>query len=86
MTTSQPTLDDVWLLFKETNLQFKETNLQFKETDRKFQETDLKIQETNRSIKELSASQKDFKKLGGRVIFLSIIGLLVNIFYWRKEE
>ena len=52
MTTSQPTLDDVWLLFKETNLQFKET-------DRKFQETDLKIQETNRSIKELSASQKE---------------------------
>ena len=70
MTTSQPTLDDVWLLFKETNLQFQETdrkfqetNLQFQETDRKFQETDLKIQDTNRSIKELSASQKETDRL-----------------------
>lgn len=70
MTTSPPTLDDVWLLFKETDRKFQETNLQFQETDRKFQETNLqfqetdaKIQDTNKLIKELSASQKETDRL-----------------------
>ncbi|MFZ4550119.1 MAG: hypothetical protein ACOYN4_21905 [Bacteroidales bacterium] len=77
MTTAQSTLDDVWLLFKETNLKFQETdrkfqetNLQFQETDRKFQEinlqfqeTDLRIQDTGKLIKELSVSQKETDRL-----------------------
>ena len=45
MSIAQPTLADVWMLFKET--------------DKKFQETDRKFQETERLVKELSASQKE---------------------------
>lgn len=77
MTTSQPTLDDVWQLFKETDLKFQETSrlikdlfISQKETDRKFQETDLKFQvtdgkfqETDRLIKDLFASQKESDRL-----------------------
>lgn len=64
MSNAQPTLDDVWLLFRETerlmkessiemNLRFKETDRQFKETDRQFKETDRKIQAVTESIGRL---------------------------------
>lgn len=38
MSSTQPTLDDVWRLFQETDRQFKETDRQFKETDRRIKE------------------------------------------------
>jgi hypothetical protein len=70
MTTSQPTLDDVWQLFKETDLKFQETGrlikdlfISQKETDLKFQVTDGKFQETDRLIKDLFASQKESDRL-----------------------
>jgi len=67
MSTSQPTLDDIWKLFQETDRQFKETAHQFKESDRKFQETraelrlisletDRQFKETDRKIKQVSES------------------------------
>ena len=56
MATIQPTFDDIWRLFQETNLQFQETDRKFQETDRKFQETDRKFQETDRKIKEMTIS------------------------------
>lgn len=43
MTTAQPTLDDVWRLFKETDRQFKETDRKFKETDRQLKELGKQI-------------------------------------------
>ncbi len=59
MTTSQPTLDDIWQLFHETDRKFQETDRKFQETDRKFQDTDRKFQETDRLSKDLFASKKD---------------------------
>ncbi|MDD2724598.1 MAG: hypothetical protein PHH59_11335 [Methylovulum sp.] len=52
MSYSQPTLEDIWKLFQETDQIFKETARRFQETDLKFQETDRKFQETERIIKE----------------------------------
>jgi len=53
MATIQPTFDDIWRLFQETNLQFQET-------DRKFQETDRKIKEMTISIGRLGNKLGDF--------------------------
>jgi len=60
---NQQAIDQIWamfretdLKFKETDLKFKDTDLKFKETDRKFQETDLKFKETDRKIKEVTTS------------------------------
>jgi hypothetical protein len=52
MATAQPTLDDIWQLFRETDRKFQETDLKFQETSRSFQETDRKFQETDRKFKE----------------------------------
>ena len=63
MSTTQPTLDDVWQLFKELIINQKETDRKFQETDRNFkeliinqketqQETDRKFQETDRKFQE----------------------------------
>ncbi len=53
MATIQPTFDDIWRLFQQTNLQFQET-------DRKFQETDRKIKEMTISIGRLGNKLGDF--------------------------
>jgi hypothetical protein len=53
MATIQPTFDDIWRLFQETNLQFQET-------DRKFQEADRKIKEMTISIGRLGNKLGDF--------------------------
>ncbi|CAK0771680.1 DUF3782 domain-containing protein [Gammaproteobacteria bacterium] len=52
MTTTQPTLDDVWQLFHETARRFQETDRKFQETDRKFQDTDRKFQDTDRKFQD----------------------------------
>jgi len=65
MSPAQPTFDDVWRMFQETDRKFQETDRKFQETDRilkersvetdrKFQETDRKFQETDRILKERS--------------------------------
>jgi hypothetical protein len=56
MSLANPTLDDVWRLFQETDRRFQETERVIKEaaqeTERRFQETDHRFQETERVIKE----------------------------------
>ena len=64
MSSTQPTLEDIWKLFKGTAESFKETDERFKETDRRFKETDKKFIETDRFLKEVSAS---VGKLGNRL-------------------
>jgi hypothetical protein len=59
MSIAQPSLEDIWALFKETNLMFKETDRKFKETDRKFQETDRKFKETDRKFQETDRKLQD---------------------------
>ncbi len=51
MTQTNPTLDDVWRLFQETDRQMKESA---QEANRRFQEADRRFQETERLIKESS--------------------------------
>jgi hypothetical protein len=60
MSTAHPTLDDIWLLFKETDLKFQETDRKFQETDRQFQETDRKIKQVTESIGRLGNKLGDF--------------------------
>ena len=79
MSTAQPTLDDVWRLFQETDRKFQDTERLLKEssqeTDRKFQaterllkessqETDRKFQATDRKIESMADT---VKKLGNRL-------------------
>jgi len=52
MSISQPTLEDVWRLFQETDLLLKQQS----------QEAERRSQETNRQIKELD---KQIGRLGG---------------------
>lgn len=54
MTLANPTLEDVWRLFQETDRKFQETDRKFQETERQFQETDRRFQETERLIKAAS--------------------------------
>lgn len=54
MSLAQPTLEDIWKLFQETDRKFQETDRRFQETDRKFQETDKKFQATDRKIKQVT--------------------------------
>ena len=44
------TFEQVWAMFKETDLQFKETREQMKETDRRIQETERQMKETDRKM------------------------------------
>ena len=43
MSLANPTLDDIWKLFQETDRQMKETDRQMKETDRKIKEVSTEI-------------------------------------------
>jgi hypothetical protein len=61
MTTSQPTLDDIWKLFKETDEKFKETDEKFKETDRLLKE---QSKETEKRLKEVT---ENINRLGNRL-------------------
>jgi len=73
MSTSQPTLEDVWRLFQETDRQIQETGQRLKETDllikqqaqaaeRRSQEAERRSQATDRQLKELG---KQIGRLGG---------------------
>ncbi|TAL42807.1 MAG: DUF3782 domain-containing protein [Methylovulum sp.] len=60
MSLSQPTLEDIWKLFQETDRKFQETDRQMQETDRKMQETDRKIKQVTESIGRLGNKLGDF--------------------------
>jgi hypothetical protein len=71
MSLAQPTLDDVWKLFQESDRKWqemreemremsKETDKRFKETDKRFKETDKKIKEVTTSIGRLGNKLGDF--------------------------
>lgn len=68
MSSAQPTLDDIWLLFREADIRFKETERAMKEssleTDRKFQETDRQFKETNLKI---AAVNESIGRLGNKL-------------------
>ena len=79
MSLANPTLEDVWRLFAETDRLIKErsqeTERQFQETERRFQETerfmkesrretDRQFQETYRIVKQVS---KNLGELGNRL-------------------
>jgi len=74
-----PTLEEVWRLFRETDLKFQETDRQFKEGERRLQETerlmkeqsrelDRRFKETERLMKERSRElDRRIGELGGRL-------------------
>jgi hypothetical protein len=66
MSSAQPTLDDIWRLFQETDRLIKaqaaEAEQRSQETERRFQETDLRFQETDRQIQQVN---KQIGRLGG---------------------
>jgi hypothetical protein len=66
MSTFQPTLEDVWRLFQETDRQIQETGQRLKETDllikQQAQAAERRSQETDRQLKELG---KQIGRLGG---------------------
>ncbi|WP_295402700.1 DUF3782 domain-containing protein [uncultured Thiocystis sp.] len=75
MSLANPTLEDVWRLFQESDRKFqeterlmkessRETDRRFQETDRRFQETDRRFQETDRLVKQVS---KNLGELGNRL-------------------
>lgn len=75
MSLAQPTLDDIWKLFQETDRKFQETreeiremfqetNKRFHATDEKFQATDEKFQETDKRIKEVT---ENIGRLGNKL-------------------
>ena len=61
-----PTLEDIWRLFRETDLQMKETARRFQETDRKFQETERLIKENAEKYdKQLAKTEQLLRKQMG---------------------
>jgi hypothetical protein len=65
MSLANPTLDDIWKLFQETDRKFQETDRKFQETDRKFQETDRKIDNLSKEVQKVSKEvQKVSTNLG----------------------
>ena len=77
MTQTNPTLDDVWRLFQETDRLIKESA---QETDRKFQETDRKFQETERLIKQLSTNLGDIGNRLGEFVEQMVAPAVVRVF------
>jgi len=73
MTHANPTLDDVWRLFRETDRKFQET-------DRKFQETDRKFQETDRLVKQLSKNLGDIGNRLGEFVEHMVTPAVVRLF------
>jgi hypothetical protein len=78
MSTSQPTLEDVWRLFQETDRQIQETSQRLKETDllikqqaqaaeRRSQEAERRSEETDRKFQETNRQLKELGKQIGRL-------------------
>jgi hypothetical protein len=63
-----PTLEDIWRLFRETDLRFKETDRKFQESAREFQETkQLLKQQSEEFRKEMQQRDKEFNDRFGRL-------------------
>lgn len=86
MTTSQPTLEDIWRLFQETDRKFQETDRQVKETDRKFQETALRFEETDRLFKETNKKIGDLGNRLGEFVQEMVRPAVVRLFRERGIE
>jgi len=72
MSTAQPTLDDVWRLFQETDRKFQDTERLLKEqaqhTDRKFQDTERLLKEGAEATRlEMKALSKNLGEIGNRL-------------------
>jgi len=52
MSIANPTLDDIWKLFQETDKRWQETDKRWQETDKRWQETDKRWQETDKRWQE----------------------------------
>jgi len=84
MSTVQPTFDDVWRLFQETDRKFQDTDRKFQDTDRLLKE---QFQETGRLLREQSkATEKKLNKLEelftsqwGKLMESLVEGDLVNL-------
>jgi hypothetical protein len=63
MSIAQPTLADVWMLFKETDKKFQDTERFIKDLSVSQKDTDRKFQDTERLIKDLSVSHKETERL-----------------------
>ncbi|EIC23452.1 hypothetical protein [Thiorhodovibrio frisius] len=77
MSAAQPSLDDVWRLFQETDRKFQETGRLLKEQS---QETDRKFQETDRKLNQL---EKLFTSQWGLLMESLVEGDLVKILTQR---
>ena len=88
MTQTNPTLDDVWRLFQETDRLIKEsakeTDHKFKETERLMkesaQETDRKFQKTERLVKQLSQNLGDIGNRLGEFVEHGVAPAVVRLF------
>ena len=60
MSIANPTLDDIWKLFQETDKRWQETDKRWQETDKRFQETDKKINKISADLGRLGNRLGDF--------------------------
>ncbi|TAN49138.1 MAG: DUF3782 domain-containing protein [Methylococcaceae bacterium] len=100
MSTAQPTFDDVWRLFqetdrlikdlstsqKETDRKFQDTDRKFQDTDRKFQETDRKFQDTDRLLKEVGKKIGDLGNRLGDFVQEMVRPAVVRVFRERGRD
>ena len=87
LSTAQPTLDDVWRLFQETDRKFQELVEAQKETDRKFQETDRLLREqtreTDRKLKLVTTAIGDLGNRLGEFVEGLVKPAVVRLFQAR---
>jgi hypothetical protein len=90
MSTAQPTFDDVWRMFQETNLLIKELFVSQNDTDRKFQDTERllneKFQETAEVIKEVNKQIGDLGNRLGDFVEWTVRPAAVRLFQERGIE
>lgn len=83
MNLTQPTLEDIWKLFQETDRLTKELIASQQETDRKFQETDRKFQDTDRLLKDVGKKIGDLGNRLGDFVQEMVKPAVVRIFRER---
>ncbi len=81
MSTAQPTLDDVWRLFQETDRKFQDTERLLKE---QAQHTDRLLREQSQATeKKINALEKLFTSQWGKLMESLVEGDLVNLLVQR---
>jgi len=83
MSTTHPTLNDVWRLFQETDRKFQETDRKFQELS---QETARRIQETDQQIKQLGKKIGDLGNRLGEFVEGLVKSAVVRLFRARGIE